>query len=501
MIETKSDSKTNVFGCVPIARVGPTQLATIANQNGHQATVHFGQRGPLDMKDILSAHLVGISTLTMTARGSYRIADICRKAGIKVVAGGIHATFLIEEALSHADFVLRYEAEDSFIELLEALEGKRDFSRIKGLSFWQGGKIIHNPGRPFEENLDKYPFPDWGLMAGGHRYPVVPISTSRGCPFKCTFCTVYKYNGNKYRMRSSENVLAEIDFQRCHNPGMRYLFFTDDNFNANKKRAKEILRGMIENGLHKGIRWGAQMTWHVANDPELMELIYRSNCDRLFIGFESLNPETLKLYGKRERVEDIIRAVRTLHQSTLERGEIDIHGMFIGGSDADTIKDIEEISRFVRAEGFASFQLMVNTPNPGSEDWKQFQNGRVLLSRHWPDFDGHHVVHIPKKITPYDLQVGIIKATREFYSFELVAKTFFKEAREILKGAREVFSERGLTEAIKETQKSLFGYGLKNTAVRFTGWKGLRNWTKNPHNKAHVRLLKKLSDKIKESPS
>jgi radical SAM superfamily enzyme YgiQ (UPF0313 family) len=308
-----------------------------------------------------------------------------------------------------------------------------------------------------EKNLDRYPIPDWNLLAGSerHKYPVISISTARGCPFDCSFCTVTVFNGKLYRFHSIERVLQEIAVLRSQHPEMRYLFFADDIFNYDRVRAKDIIRGMIENGLHKGIRWGAQMRHEASRDPELLGLMARANCDRAFVGFESVNQKSLDLYGKKEKVEDVVNAIKNFH-----RKRVKIHGMFMAGSDADTAEDIKELSRFARESGVDTFQLMVTTPNPGSRDFKQLvKEGRELLSRNWTHFDGHHVVHIPAKITPYELQVQVAKTMREFYS---------------------------LPRAIK----SLFATQFFNAGMRFVGWRRVRAWLRDPENRAYIESLK-----------
>lgn len=479
LVETMS-THINVYTHVPIPRVGSILLATLATQHGHDAKAYFEQKEPLDMDDILSADLVGISTLTMTAQRSYDLADRCRENGTPVVLGGIHASFLPKEALAHCDFVLRGEAEGSFLELLQALQNKGDPSGIPGISFWKDGKVFHTPERPFEKNLDKYPIPDWRLLAGRahQKYPVVSISTARGCPHDCSFCTVRVFNGEPYRFHSVERVLEEIDTLRSQNPEMRYLFFADDIFNYDRVRAKAIIRGMIENGLHKGILWGAQMRHEASRHEELLDLMSRSNCDRAFVGFESVNQASLDRYGKKEKVADVINAIKSFHNRgahweiakvggipifplrKYKRRAVRVHGMFMAGSDEDTVSDIRYLSRFVRKMGVDSFQLMVTTPNPGSRDYNTLiAEKRPLLSQNWDHFDGHHVVHAPAKIKPYELQVETVKAMKAFYSLPGVIKSLIK--RDVL-----------------------------NAALRFLGRKHVRQWSKDPENRAYIKSLK-----------
>ena len=175
---------------------------------------------------------------------------------------------------------------------------------------------------------------------------------------------------------------------------------------------KQILRGMIENKLTPS--WGAQVRHEACRDKEMLELMRRSNCDRVYVGFESINPKTLELYNKKETLDNIVEAIETFHSYNVK-----IHGMFVLGSDEDDVATIRETLKFAKKHHIDTLQLMVLTPIPGSRDFKAFQdNKRALITRDWTKYDGHHVVHVPAKMTPYELQVESMVAMRDFYSLK-----------------------------------------------------------------------------------
>jgi len=272
-------STTTFYSGIHIPRQGAVLLGTILAERGYEVEVQIEEIQPIDWSGLMSADLVGISTITPTAPRSYIIADALRRAGIPVVLGGVHVTFLPDEALDHGDFVVRGEGEDTIVDLVRAVASGGDLSQIRGLSFHSGGGKVHNPDRALECNLDRYPVPDFSLVQGMSRGGVVTIVTRRGCPFDCSFCCVAPFNGRQPREVSVGRVLAEIEKQLPWIGTGGVLFFADDIFNLKPARTKQILRGMIENRLTP--LWVAQVRHEAARDRELLDLMRRSNCVRV----------------------------------------------------------------------------------------------------------------------------------------------------------------------------------------------------------------------------
>jgi radical SAM superfamily enzyme YgiQ (UPF0313 family) len=405
-----------------LPRLGTVLLATILKNQGHDVKVFIEEIQKIDKEELLSCDLVGISTITSTAPRAYALADELREKGIPVAMGGAHPTFLSDEAMEHADFVVRGEGEDAILELLEAIDGKRALNTIAGLSYHDGGEIVHNPSRELCPDLDAYPSPDLSLIAGfetGTRSffrnkEIIPIITSRGCPFSCKFCSVTPMFGRKYRFRSTEKVLNDI---RPYTD--RTIFFYDDNFAANKKRTKELLRRMIAEGLRP--HWTAQVRADVAKDEELLDLMHRSNCFAVYIGFESINPRTLELYSKGQTLEDIKESIRKLHEH-----DILIHGMFVLGSDEDDVSIIRGTARFAKKVKIDTVQFMILTPIPGSEIFHEFDEEKKIFTYNWKFYDGHHVVFKPKNMVPIVLQKEAIRAMKKFFSRAQMLKSLFK---------------------------------------------------------------------------
>jgi radical SAM superfamily enzyme YgiQ (UPF0313 family) len=451
LIETKS-SHLHVYSDVPIPRIGSVLLGTIMKKQGYDVKVYVEDIQEVDMGNMLEADLVGISALTSTAPRSYKIAKIARDAGIPVVMGGTHVTFEPDEALDYCDYVLRYETDYTFEQFVHCLEDGGDLSKISGLSYWENGHKVHNPMVDLPTNLDELPYPEFSMIEGNFTGRVVSVSTARGCPFDCSFCSVTTFNGKDVRAKSVDRVLDEIEYHLSRFE-VQYLFFADDIFNYNRKRAKQILQGMIERKITP--LWGAQFRHEAARDKELLELMHASNCDRAYVGFESINQKTLDLFGKRETVQNIKEAITAFHGH-----KIKIHGMFVVGSDADTVDTISDTTDFIKKWDFDSAQLMMLTPIPGSRDYLQYKSGkRELLSKDWSLYDGHHALHIPKNMTPYELQEETMKAMAKFYNRGGIIKRMLK-------------------------------FDFFEAILRYRGHRLIKNWYKDPTNLAYVNMLK-----------
>ncbi len=408
----------HIFSRMKMPRLGTVLLGTKLKQNGYKVKSYVESVGPLDLEDVFTADAVGISTITSTAPRAYEIAQLIKKMGIPVFMGGPHVTFMPDEALEHCDYVLRGEADDSILDFVKALERGEGFEKIPGLSFTRDGKVIHNKGAAFCEDMDSIPCPDFSIVKGletdaYRNLSITPIMTSRGCPYDCSFCSVTSMFGHKFRCRSTERVLEEL---RTHKEqGGDWVFFYDDIFNANKIRTKKLLHAMIENDLAPP--WTAQVRVEVAKDPEIIELMKRSHCHTVYIGLESINPETLKAYNKKQSLEDIERCITTLHKNRIR-----IHGMFVLGSDEDTTDTIHETLRFAKKNDLETIQFLILTPLPGTKQYQDFERQGRIISHDWSLYDAHHVVYEPKRMSYYELQNETLRATKQFYSIGQIGR-------------------------------------------------------------------------------
>ncbi|HED24149.1 MAG TPA: B12-binding domain-containing radical SAM protein, partial [Firmicutes bacterium] len=408
LIEPQS-KEDHVYKHVRMPRLGLPILGTQLKNAGYQVNIYMGKGESLPWTEIFSADMVGISTTTATCREAYRIAGILQAKGIPVIIGGIHATFEPEEALQFADYVVVAEAEHSFLPLVRSIEDGSLPADIPGVAYWENGNPVYNPPSNEAVNLNDLPIPDLSLLNCFSSLRSIPVMTSRGCPFNCTFCCVTQMFGRRYRFRSTASVLTELSRYSG-----RPVFFCDDNFTADSKRSKELLRGIIDRGI-KLKHWGAQVRADTARDEELLDLMKRSGCGIVYIGFESINPETLKGYNKQQTVEDIEWAIDRFHAHGIR-----IHGMFVFGGESDTVDTIKETADFALKARIDSIQFMILTPLPGTPFYRQLENEERILTDDWSLYDGHHTVYRPALLSPLELQMETTKAMKKFYSLRFI---------------------------------------------------------------------------------
>jgi radical SAM superfamily enzyme YgiQ (UPF0313 family) len=414
-IEPRSPQE-HIFSRVAIPRLGSLLLGTILEQQGLKVKVVIEEISTPKYPSLdFQPDLVCISSISSTAPRAYELGDFYRQQGLPVVLGGAHPSFLPLEGLEHADYVVCGEGDEALPELVKALSTGGSLADIHNLCYRDGDTIRQNPWRPFLGDLDSLPIPDYTLIHGWkarNRRGVVSIATSRGCPFNCSFCSVIQLFGRKHRVTSIDRVIAEI---RQNGLQARHIFFCDDNFTADRQRTKELCERIIAEGLK--IEWSAQVRVESAKDSELLDLMAKSGCYIVFVGLESINPATLKAYNKCQTVEGIKDCVNNFH-----RFGINVHGMFVFGSEEDHYQVIRDTVKVSRQLDLDSLQYLILTPIPGTPFYQEMEAQNRIICRDWSQYDGHHTVFTPRQFTPYELQMETNRAMKKFYSWTSVLK-------------------------------------------------------------------------------
>lgn len=369
---------------------GPLILGGILKRAGHDVEVYEELNGGVNYKKLISeTDLFCFSIMTSNAPRAYELADRIHAEGhARVLMGGIHATARPEEALRHADQILTGEGEKI---ILDAAEGRCTEKIVQGIPL---------------ENLDEAPFPDYSIL----KTPCVAanILTTRGCPFRCTFCTTSRMFA-PYRQRSVENVLEEIRmYQRL---GFKYMNFEDDNFTADKERAKEICRRIIAENLQFKETFFFGRT-DMANDEELLTLLQQAHLTRVLIGIESLNQKALDSVNKHQNIEDIRRAGNACRDHGIR-----LIASIVLGLDEDRKEDIRRSVEFAKSIDAYELQPAVLTPFPGTPVYDQFVKEERLLTNDWSWFDMMNVTFQPKNMTPWELQEEFYHAANHFYDY------------------------------------------------------------------------------------
>ena len=357
--------------------------------------------------------LVGIGGMTRTIHQSYAVADSIRALGVPVVMGGPHVTEEPEEALEHANAVACGEADDLWGQMLKDLEA----GQLQPIYRSSEKPSLEDYRRVRWEEADFKQFsvlPRWTykiLQAlGWERFDIniTPMETGRGCPYRCDFCTVSPFFGEKIRFRTNENVIEEL--KTLERLGRSLVFFVDDNFAINPRRTKSLLRAMIDAGVR--IPWVAQISMNLLRDQELLDLMKQSKCICVFIGLESVLPESLaevsKTFNKPEQYGHII--------GELQKRGIFCVTAFIMGIDADrpgVARKTWEVVRTWPPGFFPVFSQL--TPLPGTPLFKSLHDQGRLEEHHWMNYRPYGAAFQPKHMTPAELEHEIRSAWQMAY--------------------------------------------------------------------------------------
>ena len=348
------------------------------------------------------ADLVAISVETYTAKRAYQIASEYRKRRVPVVMGGFHATLCPDEVARYAEAVVCGEAEQLWPQVIDdARHGRLE-------------KFYRQTGRPSLLGLK----PDRSIFKGKRYLPIGLIEAGRGCHFKCDFCAVQTVFNSTQTRRPVDDIIAEIELVKLDR---KLFFFVDDNITSNIEQAKEFFRALIP----LKIRWVSQSSINAAHDEEFLELLKRSGCQGVLIGFESLNPANLK---------DMNKAFNTMRGgfekalANLRRHHIRVYGTFIFGYDRDTPESFAETVDFARTHALYIAAFNHLTPFPGTPLYARLQReGRLLYDQWWLDerYSYNRIPFQPQGMTPEALQGNCLAARRKFYSWPSILQRGF----------------------------------------------------------------------------
>jgi radical SAM superfamily enzyme YgiQ (UPF0313 family) len=337
--------------------------------------------------------LVGISCMTANSPRAYQLADGFRQKGTKVVLGGIHPTILPDEALQHADSVVIGEAEGVWKNLLEDI--------ISGHL-----KQKYNDPDP---DLSIYIPKNFAKILRRKPFNILPVITTRGCPYDCDFCSVTNIFGKKIRHIPVENIVRDIV-----SSGGKKVIFYDDNIIGQPKYAKELFKAIKP----LNIRWVGQATISLINDTDLMRLAVESGCMGLLIGLESISESQMK--SMKKCIKELDRLKLAL-RDIMKMGIL-VHATMIFGFDSDTIEVFEDTVRFLIECKISSVSFCVLTPLPGTKTYDNMVKEGRLITTDWNYFNNRTVVFKPHNMSPYELQFGNWQAKREFYRMNSIMR-------------------------------------------------------------------------------
>jgi radical SAM superfamily enzyme YgiQ (UPF0313 family) len=418
--------RANVFSAFAYPGLALPVIGTTLLRKGYDVKIYVEAIRQWDWRRIADSDLIGITVNSAEVKECYALADRIRaETKIPIVMGGYHVTYMAADALQHCDYVVRGEGEATIAELAdELLHGTRDVEHVLGISYNRDGEVVHNPERPLLSDIDM--IPDQSLIEGYAEYQrrwlhrICPtgalVATTRGCPYDCTFCSIIEIYRRTTRFRSHDAVIEDIR-QQVELTGRRHIFFADDNFTAHINKCKSLLRSMIDANLN--IKFSAQCRLEFTQDEEFVELMKAAGCHWVAIGYESINPQTLIDFSKRQTVEAIVASIERLH-----RARIHVHGMFIVGGDTDTVDTVRTTGQFAVDKYLDSVQISPLSPIPGTQLTKEFERDRRLFltlnadtGKYELDYGaGSFVLIQTKNINPVTLQRELVNAYQRFYS-------------------------------------------------------------------------------------
>lgn len=389
-----------IFGKAPAAPYTLMRLASLAPADIRVEIWHEDWE-PLDHKIRgLGKHdLVGITAKTLAIETAERFARIAHASGVQtVVVGGSHATLIPEDVAPWADVVVTGEAyrtwpqiiEDFQNDTLKPLYNDTEWADLTGVAPLSDRVI---------EQVDER-----------RRYWTPMMEITRGCPRNCSFCTAIRVSGQKMRFRPVEEVVEEIERRKIDR-----FFLTDDNFGLafiiDPDYCEKLFLALEKLPLRG---WTTQAEMAVYKYPELLKLAKRAHLDKLFIGFESVNPDNRRELGGKSKgqVQQYHEAIKAVHKAGLG-----VVGLFVFGFDFDTPQVMWDTWEFGKKSGLDSMSTTILTPYPGTPFREQLiRENRLMADKSWRYYDTAHVVYYPKLMTVEQFEREYDKVCRAIYS-------------------------------------------------------------------------------------
>ena len=393
--------------------------------------------------------LVGATAMTPYFYDAVRAMELAKSVNPNVVTvlGGPHVTFLAEETLRQqpaVDVIVRGEGDLTLVNLIRALEAGAELDTVPGLAFRRDGEIMQTP-QPPPLDVRTLPLPAYHLLPmHAYRFEMMvnftTLLASRGCPFRCSFCSEWPFWGPGWRPRDPEVVVEELELlHRTY--GRQSFWFGDDCFNVDGEHMRIICEGILERGLD--IAWFYQgRADFVVKHKELLPLMRRSGNLMTQIGIESSTDEELEDFNKRLTTEQVREAVGLLRQN-----DIVTQGLMIVGTPGETIRSIEHKVRFAKRLDIDFPVFTVFTPFPGSAVFEEARAAGLLGER--PDYTKFDMAHflLPAQMSRRQLIIWYRWCFQSYYM-------------DPIKLAKGLFSPNGWK---RHLWRHMTGYSVKKT--------------------------------------
>jgi len=431
----------------PNLPLGLAYLAAALEKGGYELTVFDCPALGIDPKELgaklasFEPDVVGITSITPTIKATLLAAHIAKEVcpNAVVVLGGPHATFMDSQVLSEypdVDIVVRGEGEETLLELLSHLFDSGDLQTVSGISFRKNGQIIRTPNRPFIQNLDELPRPAYQYFPL-KKYQffgklILPIMTSRGCPYQCSYCVSSRMAGKMFRARSPKNVVDELEWLRdVHGAGV--FSFYDDAFTYDKKRAIEICQEIKNRNI--GLPWDCQTRVDQISREVLVKM-REANCQLVSFGAESGCQKILDAVKKKTTIELNEKAVKLAKEVGLS-----VAMSVIIGFPGETKETLQQTFDFIRRTEPDYVYLCVATPYPGTDLHSLLEELGWKMSSDWSQYDLQTPV-FENPLLPVDLRETRREFYNHFYSWSYILRQSLKGNFYSRKMARTALNDR-----------------------------------------------------------
>jgi anaerobic magnesium-protoporphyrin IX monomethyl ester cyclase len=343
----------------------------------------------------LKPDIVGISTDSPAFARTQNLLKSIRRLpdSIRplVIMGGTHPTFCPEEVLSAgADVVFHGESDTTIHQFMK--NGMNRLNDINGISYKIQDEVIRNKESPLIQDLDSIPFPARELF-DPNLYPVMSLTTSRGCPYNCYYCSATKFWKNHLRYHSVEYVESELE--QIASLGYKFICFEDATFSTKVKRTRKICQSLMDNSKLKNLVWSCETRPdHIT--PDLLQIFHDSRCALINLGIESASETVLKLNNRNVSLDLLYKGMNYIQES-----KIPFQALIIFGLPGETKETIEETIKFLEEVKPDRILLSLATAYPGTELWKSTQ--RIKMPLKWVrKFTGHgefSPLYLPENMT------------------------------------------------------------------------------------------------------
>ncbi|OGW37854.1 MAG: hypothetical protein A2Y97_04155 [Nitrospirae bacterium RBG_13_39_12] len=446
--------------------------AALTNKYGYEIDLIDAPADGYDLEYVInrmrdfSPRLVVVDTSTPSIYNDVKVCERLKELlpEVFILLVGTHVSALPEESLQLSDAVDAVaigEYDYTVIETAEVVNKKGNLGTVKGICYRNSRKIIFNEKRPFIEDLDQIPFVSTiykrflkieNYFNPNALYPMVTITTSRGCPFRCTFC-VYPQTlmGRRSRLRSIENVVAEMEYIVENFPQAKAIFFEDDTLTVNKQRCIQLSEAIIKKGIK--VSWTANA--RVGLDIEAMQKMKAAGCRSLCVGFESGSQLILDNMKKAIRLEEMFKFMGDAKKAGLL-----IHGCFMAGLPGETKETLEETLKLAKRLKPDTVQFYPVMVYPGTEAYDWYKERKLIATddfSKWLTPRGlHNTVIRTEKLSSEELVKFCDDARRTFY---LRPNYLFYKAKQSVKNPQEM--KRNLKSA-----RTFIQYLLKGSDIQ-----------------------------------